>query len=72
MNPPIAQGAELADSPKRERLVAEITLLRRQQIDCIENATFFGWTTEAKADHERRADRLEVLVHRLAKLDMTP
>lgn len=62
----------MADSPKRARLVAEIALLQRQQLDCLENAVFCGWTTEAKADHENREDRIELLLRRLAELGETP
>lgn len=60
----------MADSPKRARLVAEIAQLRRQQLESTENATFFGWTLEARTDHEKRADRIELLLLQLAKLDV--
>ena len=59
----------MADSAKRARLVAEIALLRKQQLESIENAAFLGWTAEAKADHDKRADRVELLVRRLAERD---
>jgi hypothetical protein len=62
---------EMADSPQTGRLVAEISLLRKQQLESIENATFFGWSPEAKADHEKRADRIQLLILQLAKLDKT-
>lgn len=62
----------MADSPKREKLVAEIALLRKQQLDSLDNAFFVGWTARATADYEQRADRIELLVIRLAKLDVTP
>ncbi len=62
----------MANSAKRARLVAEMSLLRKQQLELIEAATFFGWTPEAKADHDKRADRMELLLHRLVELDETP
>ena len=62
----------MADSPKRTRLLAEMSVLRKQQLESIENAAFFGWTPEAKADHDERADRMELLLSRLAGLDETP
>jgi hypothetical protein len=58
----------MADSAERANLVAEIFLLRRQQLESIENAAFVGWTVEAQADHDKRADRVELLLHRLAQL----
>lgn len=62
----------MAESPNRKRLVAEMSLLRRQQLESIENAAFVGWTPEAKADHDKRAERMELLGRRLAGLDETP
>lgn len=62
----------MADSPKRARLVAEIDLLQRQQLDCLENAVFCGWTIEGRADHEKRQDRIELLLRRLAELGEKP
>ena len=61
----------MADSEKRASLVAEICLLRRQQSDSIETAGFCGWTPETKAEHDQRADRLELLLPRVAELDQT-
>jgi hypothetical protein len=61
----------MADSPKRPRVVAELAILRKQQIESIENASFVGWNTEGKADHDERADRIELLILQLAKLDKT-
>jgi hypothetical protein len=61
----------MADSPKRPRVVAALGILRKHQIESIENAVFFGWTPEGKADHDERADRIELLVLQLAKLDKT-
>lgn len=61
----------MANSPKRARLVAEMSLLRKQQLELIEAAAYFGWTPEAKVDHDKRADRMKLLLRRLAELDET-
>ena len=61
----------MPDSPKTAEQVAEMSLLRKQQLGSIENATFIGWTPEAKSDHEKRADRIELLILQLAKFDKT-
>ena len=61
----------MADPSKTAGLAAELSLLRKQQLGSIENAIFCGWTPEAKADHEKRADRIELLMLQLAKFDET-
>ena len=60
----------MANSPERARVLAEIAILRKQQLESTDSATFFGWTPETKADHEKRADRIKLLVLQLAKLDV--
>lgn len=62
----------MADSEKRARLVAEMSLLRKQQLESIEKATFCGWTPEAETDQDKRADRIELLLRRLAELGEMP
>ena len=62
----------MADSAKRESFVAEISLLRKQQLESFENGAFFGGTDEAKAAHDKRAGSIKLLLHRLAELDATP
>jgi hypothetical protein len=58
----------MADSPKRARLLAEIYLLRKEQRESIDRAVFFGWSAETKAEHDKRADRLESLFRHLANI----
>ena len=62
----------MANSPKHARLVAEMSLLQKQQLESIDNAAFCGWTAIAKAEHDRRADRLDLLLRQLAELVETP
>jgi hypothetical protein len=62
----------MAHDNERADLFAEISLLQKQQLKSFEAATFFGWTPEAKADHDKRADRMDLLCSRLAELDGTP
>ena len=62
----------MADSKRRAALVAEICRLQRQQSESVETAIFCGWTLETKAGHDQRADRLELLLPRVAELDQTP
>lgn len=61
----------MAESAERARLVAEISLLRKQQLESIDNASFLGWTAEAKVDHDKRANLIELLSRRLES-DETP
>ena len=61
----------MADSQNRARLLAEMSLLRKQQLESMENATFCGWTPEATADRDKRADRIQLLLSWLAGLDGT-
>jgi len=53
----------------RAKLVAEIAKLWGQQSDDLAEGMFCGWTVEQEAEHRKRADRLELLVRRLATLD---
>jgi hypothetical protein len=59
----------MADSPNRPRVAAELAILRKQQFDSIENASFVGWNVKTMADHDERADRIELLMGQLAKLE---
>lgn len=62
----------MAYSNERANVAAEMSLLQKQQLESIKKATFVGWTAEAKADHDKRADRMDLLLGRLAELDKTP
>jgi hypothetical protein len=53
----------------RAELVAEIVKLRRQQLDSAAKAQFGCWTREEEAEHQERANRLELLVRELDNLD---
>jgi hypothetical protein len=44
----------MASTPKRAKLIAEITELKRLQIESIASATFVGWTTAQVAAHDKR------------------
>jgi len=53
----------------RAELVAEIVQLQTQQVDDLAEAVFGGWTREQEAAHQKRADRLEVLIRELIAFD---
>ncbi len=53
----------------RDEILAEITELRKQQVDAATDAVFGGLTREQEAAHQERADRLEHLVRELDTLD---
>lgn len=59
----------MASDTKREQLIAAIAELRKAHMESNREATFGGWTREAEAAHERRADRIATLVRELAALD---
>ena len=61
----------MADSPKRTRLLAEMSVLQKQQLESFDAAAFGGWTAVAKREHDRRADRLDLLLRQLAELAET-
>ncbi len=50
-------------------VVAEIAELRRQQLDDLANEVFCGWTHEQDAVHQKRADRLALLVLELEAIN---
>jgi hypothetical protein len=49
-------------------VAAELAELRRQQHEETIHATFIGWNSETFAAHERRADRIGVLLGQLANI----
>jgi hypothetical protein len=53
----------------RAEIVAEITELRKQQLEDGAEALFGGLTREQEDAHRERADRLARLVHELDTLD---
>ena len=53
----------------RAEIVAEITELRKQQLEAAADALFGAWTREQEAAHKERADRLALLVLELDALD---
>jgi hypothetical protein len=61
----------MAFSAKRKELLAEIAEIRRLQMETNREATFGGWTRQAEAAHEMRADRIAALCRELAVLGET-
>ena len=61
----------MASDSKRAKLVAEITELRKQQMESMIKATFGGWTRDQMAAHDERAERLRRLTRELEALDET-
>jgi len=53
----------------RAELIAEITELRKQQLEDAADALFGTWTREQEAAHQERADYLARLVLELDTLD---
>ena len=53
----------------RAELVTEIAELQRQQLESFTDGTFSGWPPEQEAAHEKRTDRLALLVLELNTLD---
>jgi hypothetical protein len=53
----------------RAELIAEITELRKQQLEDAADALFGAWTREQEAAHQERADYLARLVLELDTLD---
>lgn len=43
----------MAHDNERADVVAEMSLLQKQQLESFDDATFFGWTPDAKADHDK-------------------
>jgi hypothetical protein len=59
----------MASSTKRAELIAEITQLRKQQLESFADGFFSGWPPEHEAAYEERSDRLARLV---LELEATP
>jgi hypothetical protein len=53
------------------KLLAEIKLLRGQQLESLAKATFGAWTAEEEAEHQERAARLARRVAELEALNTT-
>ncbi len=53
----------------RAEIVAEITELRKQQLEAAADALFGAWTRVQEAAHQERAERLARLVLELDTLD---
>ena len=53
---------------RRAELTAKITALHEQQIESLREATFMGWTSEQKVEHEERKDRIAELQRELNDL----
>jgi hypothetical protein len=53
----------------RDEIVAEITELRKQQLEAATDAVFGGLTREQQAEHQERADRVARLIRELDILD---
>jgi hypothetical protein len=56
----------MADSIKRKELLDKIEALRKRQHESSVQATFVGWTPEAKAEHDRCSDLIGILFIQLA------
>ena len=59
----------MANSSQSAQLRNELATLRREHRGAIDGAAYIGWTTESRAVHKKRADRIEHLISRLAALD---
>ena len=51
---------------KLSELTAQISALRKQQIDASDRATYLGWTAKTQEDYDSRADLISDLIARLA------
>jgi hypothetical protein len=60
----------MASSTRRAELIAEITQLRKQQLESFADEAFSGWPPEQEAAHNERSDRLKRLVLELEALDV--
>jgi hypothetical protein len=65
------QGKPEMASHKRAELIAEITQLRKQQLDSFADGAFSGWPPEQESAHNERGERLSRLVLELEALDET-
>ena len=61
----------MASHPRRAKLIAEVTELRRLQMESLASATFGGWTTAEAIAHDKRAEHLERLVRELEDIEGT-
>ena len=61
----------MAQKTQRADLTAEITQLRKQQLESLAKGTFGGWTPEEEVAHEKCTNRLALLVLELDALDGT-
>ena len=59
----------MADFYQIQTLRTEVTRLRQEQLAATDSATYPGWTREERADHEKRADRIEDILCELEILD---
>ena len=59
----------MAHRNERADVVAEIAMLRKQQLDSEIDATYLGWTPKSKIAKERRASRIALLIGILDDLD---
>lgn len=57
-----------SNATRRAELTAELTALHEQQIESLREATFTGWTSEEKAEHEQRKDHIAELQSELNAL----
>jgi len=61
----------MASNSRRAKLADEIVELQNLQMKSIAAATFGGWTHEQVAVHDKRAERLRLLIRELEGLDQT-
>jgi len=52
-------------------LVAEIAKLRKAQMKSLSDATFGGWSREEETAHQKRSERLALLVRELESIEQT-
>jgi hypothetical protein len=53
----------------REEVLAEIAEMGRLQVESNRDATFCGWTREAEAIHDKRADLIAALLRELVDVE---
>jgi len=62
---------DVSSPTQHAKLLAEIKLLRGQQLESLAKATFGAWTAEEEAEHQERAARLARRVAELEALNTT-